>query len=94
MFLRRVSESLVHRRKSDISYDALKEKMDKAVDWYRIDESLWILYTTSDEDKWYERLEPLVRESGRLLICKLDVSKRHGWMDKDFWSWLRREKKS
>lgn len=79
-------------RKSGISYETLKEKMDKSLDWYRINEKLWILYTTSDQEKWYVRLSPLVKETGNLFICKLDIDKRQGWMDESFWKWLRREK--
>ena len=81
------------KRKSDVSYDAVKEKMDQSVDWYRIDETLWVLYTTSDAEKWYGRLSPLVKDSGNVFICKLDITTRQGWMNKDFWSWIRREKK-
>ena len=30
-----------------------------------------------------------VKPHGRLLIFKIDVSQRQGWMNKDFWEWLR-----
>ncbi len=80
-------------RKSDVTYRQVKEKIDLSVDWYRLRGNFWILYTTSDEDKWYNRLSPFVKDSGSLFICKLDVEARQGWMTEDFWSWLRREKK-
>ena len=79
-------------RLSSVTYDQVKEQMNRALDWYRLEESTWIVYTTSDAENWYARLSPLVKDSGRLFICKLDVSSRQGWMNKDFWSWLRREK--
>ncbi len=79
-------------RKKDVTYDQVKKKMDLSVDWYRIRENLWVLYTTSDEEKWYERLSPFVKKDGNLFICKLDVNRRQGWMDNGFWKWLRREK--
>lgn len=81
-------------RKADITYKQIQEKMDLANDWYRIRENLWIVYSTSDEEKWYYRLSPLVKGTGSLFICKLDVEARQGWMTKDFWSWMRREKKT
>ena len=83
----------INRRK-DVTYAALEEKMNLSHDWYRINENLWILCTTSDEDKWYARLSSLVKETGRLFICKLDMAKRQGWMDKSFWKWVRREKET
>lgn len=79
-------------RNEDTAYEELENKMNLAVDWYRINSQLWILYTTSDEEKWYSRLESLVKPGGHVFICKLDKSKRQGWMKKDFWKWIRREK--
>ena len=79
-------------RQKNASYADVKEKMNLAIDWYNINSTLWIIYTTSDEEKWYSRLEPLVIPGGHLFICKLDISRRQGWMKKGLWKWLRREK--
>ncbi len=81
-------------RKKDMTYEQVKEKMDLSNDWYRFRPDLWIVYTTSDEEKWFSRLYPLVKKTGNLFICKLDINSRQGWMDEDFWSWMRREKKT
>lgn len=78
-------------RKENATYQQLKEKMDLAIDWYRINESLWIVYTTSNEEKWYSRLESFVKSGGHVFICRLDESHRQGWMKKGFWKWVRRE---
>lgn len=79
------------KRNSEVTYDQLEDKMNLANDWYRIEEDLWIVYSTSDPEKWYSRLSPIVKDAGRVFICKLDISKRQGWMDSSFWKWLRRE---
>lgn len=79
-------------RKEGITYEKVKTKIDLAVDWYRVREDLWIVYTTSDQQKWYSRLSPLVKDEGYLFICKLDTSMRQGWMSKAFWKFLKREK--
>lgn len=81
-------------RRSDVSYDDLKRKMDLANDWYRLQESLWIVYSTSSSEKWYERLSPLVKDTGNVFICRLDIEARQGWMLKTFWKWLNREDKN
>jgi len=78
-------------RKKNSTYQQIEEKMNLALDWYCINDSLWIVYTTSDEEKWYSRLESLVKSDGHVFICKLDLSQRQGWMKKGFWKWLRRE---
>jgi hypothetical protein len=81
-------------RGKEITYEQVKTKMNLANDWYRIRPELWIVYSTSDEEKWYSRLSPLVKESGSLFINKLDPESRQGWMSKDFWSWIDREEKT
>lgn len=55
-------------------------------------ESIWITYTTSDAEKWHVRLATLVKNAGYLFICKLDITSRQGWMNKEFRSWPQREK--
>ena len=80
------------KRLPSVTFEQVKAKMNHALDWYRVDETVWIVYSTSDPEKWHARLAPLVKETGRLFISKLDVTSRQGWMNKDFWSWLRREK--
>ena len=82
------------KRANDVSYEELEKIMNLSQDWYRIQESVWVLYTTSDVDKWFTRLKPTIKESGRLFICKLDPTIKQGWMDKGFWSWLARSKES
>ena len=79
-------------RKNDVTYEQVKEQMNLALQWYRVKEDLWIVSSTSDPEKWYSRLSPLVKEDGRVFICKLDESVRQGWMDQSFWDWLRENK--
>jgi hypothetical protein len=76
-------------RDPDVAYDDVKKAMDLAIDWYRITSRYWIVYTTSDSEKWYGRLKKFVTSSGNLFICGLDTTERQGWMSKDFWDWLR-----
>lgn len=77
-------------RREGVSYDALKEKMNLCRSWYRLNERMWIVYTTADIDKLYSRFSSLVEEDGSLFICKLDINTRQGWMNQKFWEWIRR----
>lgn len=74
------------------TYEKVKETMDKSLDWYRIERKVWIAYTSSDAEKWYERLDFFKNIGGNIFICKLDISDRQGWMNKKFWSWIREVK--
>lgn len=76
-------------RNLDASKDQVQAAMNSALDWYRITSKVWVVYTTSDAEKWYGRLERLVKQGGNVFICKLDIKDRQGWMSKEFWRWLR-----
>jgi hypothetical protein len=79
-------------RLRETSYEDVQKKMDLARSWYRINESVWVLYTTSDADKWYARLSPLVKDTGSLFICKLDYTESQGLMSQKFWDWVKKHK--
>jgi len=74
--------------KEGVTPQQVEDKMNLAVDWFRCTRNVWVLYTTSDHDKWQERLRPLVDPKGSLFICRLDVNERNGWMIRTFWDWL------
>ena len=63
-------------------------QMNLAVDWFRYHDRCYVVETTSNEDKWQERLRPLVHPNGALFICKLDPSHYQGFIRKDFWEWF------
>jgi hypothetical protein len=66
----------------------LENKLNLAIDWYRYDTGLYVVYTTSSVEKWQQRLLPLVNIDGRLFICELQITSKNGWMNKDFWDWI------
>jgi len=78
--------------KKEITPDQVKTKMDLAIDWFRITPNIWILYSSSDTDKWYARLKPLTYPEGSVFICRLDVKEHNGWMTKMFWEWLNKDR--
>ena len=80
--------------RSGVSAGVLEKQMDLAIDWFRIDPKTWIVYTTSNANKWQERLKPFVKPGGHLFICKLDISDRQGWMVPAFWEWLKADPSS
>ena len=73
-----------------VTREQVEEKLNLAVDWYRYAQGAYIVYTTSSVDKWKARLIDFVKPRGRLFICRIEVTKRQGWMNKDFWEWLRK----
>jgi hypothetical protein len=76
--------------KDGATEEELKTKLNLALDWYKYDKSNWVVYSTSDVEKWMIRLKPLVEPDGRFFICEIAASNSNGWMNKDFWEWMRK----
>ncbi|MDP2861864.1 MAG: hypothetical protein Q8N95_03635 [Desulfobacterales bacterium] len=79
--------------KKGVTNEQVEKKMNLSKDWFRCTYSVWILYSTSRIDKWQERLRPLIEPGGSLFICRLDISKRKGWMKREFWDWIKSNEK-
>jgi hypothetical protein len=71
-----------------VSSENIKTAMDLALDWYRVSETTWIVFSSSDADKLYARLKKYVGPKGRVLVLKVDHTDRNGFMPKDFWAWV------
>jgi hypothetical protein len=68
----------------------LEKRLNTALDWIRYGDQCWLVHTTSDAAKWYERLAPMVKaRGGNLLVIKVDPTQRQGWMPKSVWKWIR-----
>jgi len=68
--------------------EEIEKKLNVAIDWFRYAPNNWVVFTSSDEDKWFERLKTFVKPGGNLFICRFDISTRQGWMSKEFWNWI------
>lgn len=71
--------------------DKLKEKLNIAVDWLRIVPGTYFIRTTSDSDKWYQRLKQAL-PNNRFFLTKIDLSTDEyaGWLPKDKWEWIKK----
>jgi len=70
----------------------LKPIFDKAIDWVRYSPNCWIIWTSSEPEKWYERLKPQLGSGDHLFICAIDLSERQGWLPKTIWDWIKKER--
>jgi hypothetical protein len=72
----------------------LDAAMNKALDFTRYSETCWIVYTSNDAKRWYKRLKPAIGAKNNVLIVKLDIAERQGYMPSDFWAWLKKPRRS
>lgn len=74
------------------SRDDVESKLNKALDWFRYHNHIYIVYSSASVDIWKSRLIDLAKTDGSLLICPLDVNDIRGWMNKEFWEWIRKDR--
>jgi hypothetical protein len=80
--------------KSDVSKENIEAKMNLAIDWYRYSDTNYIVYTSSNVNKWQERLLEFVKPDGSLFICEIALANRNGWMTQAFWDWVKKDRTS
>ena len=73
--------------------DKLKSKLDLAIDWLRVVPGCYFIHTTSDSDKWYERIKTAL-PNNRFFITQIDISSGEysGWLPSKKWDWIKKYK--
>jgi hypothetical protein len=74
---------------------ALRPVLNKAIDWIRISPFNWVLYTSVDNLRWYERLKTHLTDEDLLFIVELDAAKladAQGLMPEYVWLWLSKDR--
>jgi len=80
--------------KAGVTREMVEKKLNQALHWYRYNDRCYVVYTSSNESKWFARLDPLVSPTGNLFICKLDPNNYHGRMQPSFWKWFQERVKT
>jgi hypothetical protein len=70
----------------------IKPAFDHAIDWVRYAPNCWIVWTTSDPERWFERLKPYLDEKDSLFICAIDINIRQGWLSQTIWDWIKKKR--
>ena len=78
--------------KTGVDIRAIEMKMNLALDWFKYDKKNWVVYSNTSMDNLMARYKPLVEPDGRLFICELNILNRNGWMNNDFWDWLKKNR--
>lgn len=78
----------------DAPTEQLKTALDKALDWVTYAPNCFIVYTSSDVDRWFQRLRKVVHENDSILIMEVVLENRAGWLPKDVWAWMHKDRSS
>lgn len=74
--------------------DELEDIFEQAKDWIRYSENCWIVYTSVNPQKWFDRIREIVSEKDSVLILEINPVGRKGRMSKVVWNWFRKERVS
>ena len=75
-----------------ITDDQVTKTMNAALDWYRCNDTCWFVWSNSSLATWQTRLRVLTHPIGNHFVCEVDATQRIGWMPKDFWTWLGKDR--
>lgn len=78
-------------RKYNELYDAIKDIAGLG-NWIHPMESFWIVslsdYSIYNADSIYKALRRYIDDNDSIMVCKMEISDRQGWMPKSLWDWL------
>jgi hypothetical protein len=72
--------------------EELEPIFDKARDWVRYAPNCWIIWTSVSPRQWLGRLRPVLRSGEHVLICRVDLQERAGWLPGWVWEWIDRSR--
>jgi hypothetical protein len=75
--------------KGKAKIDELKPVFNKAIDWYRYAPNCWIVWTTTDTEGWYARLQPLISDDDSMLIIPFKYEPVSGFASKAMWDFFK-----
>ena len=74
--------------KPGVTREHIEEVLSISIDWMRYDDKCWVVYSTSNPEKWHARLKKFVHPDGFLWVVKLDIKGNFGFMPQPLWTWL------
>ncbi len=75
--------------KTPPSEKRVESKLNLAIDWVKFAPNSWLLWTSSDPDKWNSRFKTFMKSGDRVFVCEVDVSERSGVMPRSFWDFIK-----
>lgn len=77
---------------SKSTFEQIEKKLDLAIDWIKYTDGCYMIDTRKSMTIWNDRLKPLAKENGNMLILDIDPHQYKGWMPKSIWTWLKSKK--
>ena len=72
----------------ELDHDAIKKTFDKGIGWIHYMPNCWFVLSSSDMERWYARLFPLLGDRDTLMISEVDPETIQCWIQNSTISWL------
>jgi len=69
---------------------ALEPVFSLGLDWMRLSDTSWIVWTTSNPQEWYARLRPHIDKRDGCFIIAIDVTQKAGQLYPWQWDWFKK----
>jgi len=69
-------------------YEELTRAFDKGIRWTNYMPNCWLVLSSSDSERWYARLYPLLGDRDTLMICEVDPETILCWIQRNVITWL------
>ncbi len=71
----------------------IEQILNSAKDWYRYAPNCWLIYTGRTAKTWQGRLKAIPwLNSQRYLLVEINIDERSGWLARDTWDWLKKDR--
>src|SRR5271155_3682194 len=85
--------NFIERNSSSEAIGKIEAVLNRASDWYRYAPNCWIVRTKQTAKTWHERLKSIPwMADQRYLIVEINTEERAGWLLKDTWEWLKKDR--
>lgn len=72
---------------------ALKESIKTAKSWFNYFDGCWIIISVKTLQNWQDKLSAHIDKGvDHLLIIEVNLKDYNGWMPKNAWDWLKKQK--
>jgi len=75
--------------KNETTQVKIIETINKSLDWAKVSEGSWLLWTTTDPKTWSDRIKKKVSPGETLFICEINHENRGGFMPQSFWKFIK-----
>lgn len=77
----------------DADLEGLEKVLNKSIRWIESMPNSWLVLSSSNADRWWARLHPLLGDNDTMLICEIDPDTIQCWLQQWKIEWMTEARK-